>query len=193
MAELKDGIQTLYVKSRGEWRKWLEKNHQSASKVWLIIVNKQSKIPGIQYVDAVEEALCFGWIDSKTQRRDEDSRYQIYSKRKPKSNWSQPNKERVARLKKAGLITEAGLQAIQAAKASGAWNASNDIDDLIIPPDLKKLLNKNKTAAKNFDAFPRSSQKLILRWIYGAKRPETRNKRVEKTVQLAAENIRANH
>lgn len=192
MAELTKGAESFYAKSRKEWRKWLEKNHKSKKSVWLIIYKKQSEVPTVSYPESVEEALCFGWIDAKALKKDEDSYYQSFSRRNPKSNWSKINKVRVADLIKKNLMTEAGLEAIKIAKKNGAWNASRDIDNARMPEDLEQSLEKNKAALEYFKAFPPSAQKVILQWIQDAKRPETRLKRIEVTVALAAKNIRAN-
>ena len=193
MAELNEGAETFHAKSRKEWRKWLERNHLSKKTVWLIIYKKHSTTPTVSYTEAVEEALCFGWIDAKTFGKDEESYYQSFTRRKPKSNWSAINKVRVANLLKMNLMTTAGLDAIETAKENGSWNASENIDSRTIPSDLKRAMNKNKPALKNFNSFPPYSQKIILRWIQNARRPETRLKRIETTVMLAAKNIRANH
>ena len=193
MAELKDGIQTFYAKSQKDWRKWLQKNHASEKSVLLIIFKKQSKVPSVSYSEAVEEALCFGWIDAKANKKDEESYYQSFSRRNAKSNWSKINKLRVAELIRENLMTEAGLQAIKTAKENGSWDASEKVDNLIMPEDLKHSFNKNKPALENFKKFPPSSQKVILGWIQSAKKTETRLKRIETTVMLAAKNIRANH
>jgi len=193
MAELKDGIPTFHAKSRKAWRKWLQKNHASKKSVWLIIFKKQSNVPTVSYPEAVEEALCFGWIDAKANKKDEESYYQSFSRRNPKSNWSGINKGRVEKLIKENLMTEAGQQAIKTAKENGSWNALEKVDNITMPEDLKRSFNKNKSALKNFKGFPPSSQKLILGWIQNAKRPETRLKRIETAVMLASKNIRANH
>ena len=100
--ELKDGIKTFYAKSQKEWRKWLEKNHQSEKSIWLIIYKKESGTPSVYYTDAVDEAICFGWIDSKPNKRDDESYYQFFAKRNPKSNWSKVNKGKVAKLLEKG-------------------------------------------------------------------------------------------
>jgi uncharacterized protein YdeI (YjbR/CyaY-like superfamily) len=186
-------IPIFYAKNRKSWRKWLEKNHATAKNVWLIIYKKESGIPSVYYPEAVEEALCFGWIDSKANKRDETSHYQSFTKRNPKSNWSKINKERVARLTGEGLITAAGLAVIELAKHNGTWNALDAVENYTIPNDLAAALNKNKTALKNFNNFAPSSQKIILGWIYSAKRPDTKEKRIAETVSLAAKNIKANH
>lgn len=190
--EIKDGIKTFHARSRKDWRKWLEKNHATEKSVWLILYRMESIVPSVYYPEAVEEALCFGWIDSKPNKRDSESRYQYFSKRKPKSNWSKINKERVARLMEQGLISEAGMKMIELAKQSGTWNALDAVEDLVIPDDLQELFTHNKKALKNWEQFPRSAKKGILEWILNAKRTETRQKRIEETVKLAAENIRAN-
>lgn len=193
MAEIKDGIDTFYAKDRKAWRRWLEKNHADAASVWLIIYKKESGKASVYYPEAVEEALCFGWIDSKPNKRDEESYYQFFAKRNPKSAWSKVNKAKVEQLIKDGLMTPAGIAAIELAKKNGTWTALDEVDNSIVPDDLQMALNKNKKAKEYFEAFPRSSKKIILEWIHNAKRPETRQKRIEETVSMAENNLRANH
>ena len=189
--ELKNGIKTFHAKTRKDWRKWLENNHQSEKSVWLIFFHKQSNTPCIYYDEAVEEALCFGWIDSVKYKRDEESSYQYFAPRKPKSNWSKSNRDRVAKLTKLGLMSESGQKLVDLAKKTGTWEALIEIENMVIPPDLQKLFDKNKKAFKNFLAFSPSSRRMILAWILNAKRPETRKNRIEETVRLAKENIKA--
>ncbi len=191
--ELKDGIKTFYAKSQKEWRKWLEKNHESEKSVWLIIYKKESGTPSVYYTHAVDEAICFGWIDSKPNKRDDESYYQFFAKRNPKSNWSKVNKQKVTKLLEKGLIAPAGFEAIEIAKQNGTWTALDEVEEMTIPEDLQIALDKNKTAFSYFDKFPRSSKRNILEWIMNAKRPETRQARINKTVALATENIKANH
>jgi len=191
--EIYNGIQTFYAKTRKEWRKWLEKNHQSEKSVWLIIYKKESDTPSVYYPEAVDEALCFGWIDSKPNKRDEDSYYQFFAKRNPKSNWSKVNKEKVAKLLEKGLMHSSGLEMIEIAKQNGTWTALDEVENINIPDDLQKLFSKNKTAFENWENFPRSSKRGILEWILNAKKPETRQKRIEETISLAEKNIKANH
>jgi uncharacterized protein YdeI (YjbR/CyaY-like superfamily) len=148
---------------------------------------------GVAAPEAVDEALCFGWIDSKPNKRDAESFYQYFSKRNPKSNWSKVNKEKVKRLLAEGLITKSGLEAIEIAKQNGTWNALDEVEEIIIPDDLQKAFSKKKSALTNFEKFPRSSKRGILEWILNAKRPETRQKRIQETVDLAEKNIKANH
>ncbi len=190
---LKNGSKTFHAPTRAQWRKWLAANHLKEKNVWLIIYRKQSPTKSVYYPEAVEEALCFGWIDSKPNKRDSESFYLFFSKRNPKSKWSKLNRERVEKLLKKKLIAPAGMEMIELAKQTGTWLALDAIDNIIIPEDLQKKFLKNKTAFKNFEAFPPSSKKIILHWITEAKRLETRAKRIEETISLAAKNIRANH
>lgn len=181
------------MRSREAWRTWLEKNHAREQALWLILFNKNSGERTVQYEEAVEEALCFGWIDSVPNKRDEKSRYQYFSRRKPKSNWSQLNRQRAERMIAAGLMRPAGQAMIDLAKKAGTWEALVEVQETVIPDDLMKLFKRNKTAYKNFLAFAPSSKRGILEWILNAKRPETRQKRLEETVNLAAKNLKANH
>lgn len=186
-------IQTFHAKTRNDWRKWLENNHQSEKSVWLIIYKKESDTPSVYYPEAVDEALCFGWIDSKPNKREENSYYQFFAKRNPKSNWSKVNKEKVAKLIAQGLMQKAGLEMVEIAKQNGTWTALDEVENITIPVDLQELFSKNNTAFQNWEKFPRSSKRGILEWIMNAKKPETRQKRMEETVSLAEENIKANH
>jgi uncharacterized protein YdeI (YjbR/CyaY-like superfamily) len=190
--ETKKGIKTFHAKTRSAWRKWLEKNSRSVKSVWLIIYHKGNKTPSVYYPKAVDEALCFGWVDSKPNKRDHESYYQFFSKRNPKSKWSKINKEKVERLIAEGLMTPAGMEMVTLAKELGTWDALTTVDNLEEPDDLKKVFLKNKTGYKNWQAFPPSTKRGILGWILNAKRSETRSKRIEETVSLAAKNIRAN-
>jgi uncharacterized protein YdeI (YjbR/CyaY-like superfamily) len=140
----------------------------------------------------LEEALCFGWIDSKANKKDDESYYQYFAKRKPESNWSKVNKEKVARLIEKGLMTSAGFESIEIAKRNGTWTALDEVEELIIPPDLQLLFDKNIAAFENWKNFSRYIKRGILEWILNAKRSETRQKRIAETVELAEKNIKAN-
>jgi uncharacterized protein YdeI (YjbR/CyaY-like superfamily) len=190
--EAKDGVKTFYAKDQKTWRAWLKKNHSKEKSVWLIFYRKKSSTPSVYYPEAVDEALCFGWIDSKPNKRDEESYFQFFAKRNPKSNWSKINKEKVTKLIKLGKMEKAGLEMIKLAKKTGTWDALNEVEEIVVPVDLQKAFAKNKMAATNFEAFPRSTKKGILDWIRNAKRPETRQKRIEQILNLAEKNIRAN-
>lgn len=191
--ELHNGINTFYAKSRKEWRNWLEKNNQTEKSVWLIIYHKGSTTKSVNYPEAVEEAICFGWIDSIAHHRDDESKYQFFAQRKPKSNWSKANRERAEKMSMQGLMTPSGQKTIEFAKKSGTWEALVDVQNSVIPDDLQQQLEQHHSALKNFLAFPPSSKRIILEWIFNAKKPETRQKRIEETVRLAADNIKANH
>ena len=190
--EIHRGTKAVSAPTRKIWRNWMAKNHEKETSVWLIIFHKKSRQASFYYDEAVEEALCFGWVDSVSNSRNEESSYLYFAKRKPKSNWSKANKDRVEKLTKLGLIMPAGQAMIDLAKKMDTWTALEVVDQLTIPPDMQKLFDKNKTAEKNFLAFPASTRRGILEWILNAKRPETRQKRVEETVTLAVQNIRAN-
>jgi uncharacterized protein YdeI (YjbR/CyaY-like superfamily) len=190
--DLASGIKTFHAKTQKEWRKWLGKNHRSEKAVWLIFYKKGSGIPSTNYAEALEEALCFGWIDSKANKRDDESYYQYFAKRKPGSNWSRVNKEKVAKLIEKGLMTPAGFESVETAKQNGKWSALDEVEKLIVPSDLKQLFDKNKTASENWNGFSRSVKRGILEWILNAKRAETRQRRIAETVDLAEKNIKAN-
>lgn len=186
------GVSAFEAQDSKVWRKWLEEKHLSEKAVWLIIYKKESQKLNITYDEAVDEALCFGWIDSKPNKRDEESFYVYFSIRNPKSNWSRVNKEKVSRLLAEGRMSGKGLEMIETAKANGTWDALNEVENLIQPEDLKLELAKYPNASVNFEAFPRSVKRGILEWILNAKRPETRAKRIAETAKLADTNIRAN-
>ncbi len=186
-------ITKYHPKTRADWRDWLAKHHDSAAGVWFVYYRKATARPRLSFDDAVEEALCFGWIDSVQRALDAERTMLRFSPRKPRSGWSRVNKERVDRLIARGLMASPGLAKIDAAKRDGSWNALDAVERLDVPPDLKKALAANPAAAHNFEAFPPSSKKIILTWIANAKRPDTRKKRVAETVRQAAKNLRANH
>lgn len=182
------------VEARDEkaWRAWLLKNHQQVEGVWPIFYKKESGIESLSYNQAVDQALCFGWIDSRPNKRDHQSSYRYFSPRKSKSNWSRINKQKIERLTKAGLMHESGLRLVQLAKDNGTWDALNEVENLVVPDDLQKALDRFKEANQHWTHFPRSVKRSILEWILNAKKAETRAKRIEETAQLASENIRAN-
>ena len=188
-----DGKPVIQPKTRAALRAWLAGHHATSAGVWLATYKKSTGLPRIEYAEIVEEALCYGWIDSKPNPLDDQRSLLWISPRKPKSGWSRINKQRIAELEAAGLMTDAGRAAVATAQANGAWEALDSVEALEVPSDLDQALQANADAARNFAAFPPSSKKIILTWIASAKRPETRAKRVAETVTLAARNIRANH
>jgi uncharacterized protein YdeI (YjbR/CyaY-like superfamily) len=185
-------IKEFYAPSREAWRNWLTKNHTSAGTIWLVLYKKDSNVPTLTYSEAVEEALCFGWIDSKPNKRDDKSYRLFFADRKPKSVWSKLNKDRIKKLIKQGLMTPAGQAKIDIAKQNGSWSTLDAAEDLQMPAELERAFAKAKRALKNFEAFPPSVKKGIYHWIIGAKQEITRAKRIKETVEKAAENIRAN-
>jgi uncharacterized protein YdeI (YjbR/CyaY-like superfamily) len=178
--------------SLAEWRAWLAAHGRTERMVWLI-VHREPDGPGVDFRDAVEHALCFGWIDSKTIKRDDRTTYQCFTPRNPRSTWSKVNRERVERLTAAGVMDPAGQELVDLAQRTGTWDRLAEAQDLIVPADLQAALDRDPAANKHFHAFPPSSRRLILEWITLAKRPETRARRIERTVTQAALNQRANH
>lgn len=191
--ETKDGKKAVEARNRAEWRAWLAANHDKELSVWLVLYLKGSARSSVEISEAMEEALCFGWIDSKAKKRDKESFYLTFSPRKPQSNWSNVNKERAERMISLGLMTESGQTMIDLAKQTGTWDALTDIQNGVLPTDLFDLLSQNSVALAHFEKFAPSSKRGILEWIQHAKKPETRQRRVEETVRLAAVNQRANH
>lgn len=188
MPKFEDQIETFQAPNRQSWRDWLAKNHLTSPGIWLIYYKVKSGKPSIQYSEAVKEALCFGWIDSKVKSLDEDSYKQIFTPRKPKSVWSKLNKQYIEELIEQNLMTEAGLAKIEAAKQDSSWTALDEIEALMIPPDLRCALANHPTANRNFETFSNTAKKNILSWIASAKRPETRSKRIEQTIDSATQN-----
>ncbi|MGI8500001.1 MAG: YdeI/OmpD-associated family protein [Hassallia sp.] len=188
MPKFDDQLESIYATDRKQWREWLEKFHLTSFGIWLIYYKVKSGKTSVQYSEAVREALCFGWIDSKVKSLDEDRYQQIFTPRKPKSVWSKLNKQYIQELIEQGLMTQVGLEKIEAAKQDGSWNSLDAIEALTIPIDLKQALEANSSAKHNFEAFSNSSKKNILFWIDSAKRPETRLKRIEQTIISAAQN-----
>jgi uncharacterized protein YdeI (YjbR/CyaY-like superfamily) len=181
----------VHAEDRATWRAWLEANHAAATGAWLVTWRKgHGQV--LDYGEAVEEALCFGWVDS-TGGRFDDRRTKLYfAPRKVRSVWSASNKERVARLIAAGLMRPAGLAAIDRAKANGSWTALDEVEQGIVPPDLAAALAAHPPAAERFAAFPWSARRALLIWVSDAKKPETRAARVLEIAVRAARNERAN-
>ena len=177
--------------SREEWRAWLQLNHTGKKEIWLVHYKKHTDKTTISYDDAVEEALCFGWIDGIMKKLDNEKYVLRYTPRRKKSIWSDLNKQRVAKMVEQGLMTEAGMTKIEEAKRNGEWEKAIKRESApAIPPDLQKALQANKTAAKNFKAFAPSYQKQYIWWINSAKRDETRSRRVSETVRRSEHNTK---
>ena len=182
-----------YAEDTLSWRKWLEDHGGNISSVFLILYKKSCGVPSITYDEAVNVALCYGWVDSKINKRDEISWYQYFAKRNPKSNWSRINKLKVEQLISNGLMTKNGLEMIRLAEETGTWTALDDVENLIMPEEMKTMMNHNTVALQYWEKFPKSVKRGILEWICNAKKIETKMARIEKTVLLAAENKRANY
>ena len=192
MGKPAETAEKVEIKTRSDLRKWLQAHYLQNQGVWLIKYKKSHKYY-LSYDDVVEECICFGWIDSLPRKLDEKRTMLYISPRKKGSNWSKANKERVKKLELAGLIQKAGLIKIEQAKKDGSWSFLDDVEALILPDDLKQAFSENQVAQKNFENFPPSSKRGILEWIKNAKRPETRAKRIQNTVQKATKGIRANY
>jgi uncharacterized protein YdeI (YjbR/CyaY-like superfamily) len=185
---MKQASKTLYVTNRDDWRAWLERNHARANEVWLIYYKKHTGHPRIPYDDAVEEALCFGWIDSTVRRLDEDRFLQRFTPRKDTSNWCESNRVRLQKLIAEGKMTAAGLSKV----AEGVLDAPAPVaprkKELEVPEFFKDALMKRMRAWDNFNALAPSYRREYIGWITQAKREETRQRRVREAVRLLYEN-----
>lgn len=181
----------VHPKSRAQWRRWLERHHARTQGVWLVTSRAPDGTARIAYEEAVEEALCFGWIDGGTRSLDDRRRMLWMAPRRAGSGWSTANKARVARLAKAGRLAAPGRAKITAAKRDGSWTLLDAVEALEIPDDLREALGASRGLV-NFEAFPASVRKQLLEWVRSAKRDATRAKRVAEIARLAPMNIRAN-
>lgn len=186
------GYPCFYAYDQNEWQQWLEKNHQTQKSVWLIIYKVTSDVKSIKFGEALDTAICYGWIDSKKHKRDEHSYYSYYSPRSPKSNWSRINKQKISKLEAEGRLTDAAYEMIALAKSTSTWTALNDVENLVIPDDLKEVFNQYDHSIKNWEQFPRNIKRSHLEWILNAKRPATRKKRINLIASMAEENKKAN-
>ncbi|MFN8343526.1 MAG: YdeI/OmpD-associated family protein [Spirosomataceae bacterium] len=182
----KNEPETFCPASRQEWREWLQENHLSQSAVWLVYYKKKSNVASITWSEAVDEALCFGWIDSKAQTLDDEKFRQFFSKRKPKSVWSKINKEKIQRLTADGLIAPAGYEIIETAKQNGSWSILDEVEELVIPADLASEFETRPGSGDFFLSLSKSVRKAILQWLVLAKQPETRRKRLLEIAERAA-------
>lgn len=182
----------IHAETSAAWRRWLEEHHDERSGVWLVSWKNATGKTRMSYDEAVEEALAFGWVDSKGARLDDERTMLWFARRNPRSGWSRPNKERIARLEAEGRMAPAGRRAVDAAKANGAWTLLDDVENLVVPDDLAAAFDVHPGAREQWDAFPRSARRAILEWIVQARREETRGKRIDETARLAARGERAN-
>ena len=182
-------MEELLFETRDDWRRWLEFHHDKSTGIWLVYFKKNTKIPSIAYAEAVEEALCFGWIDSKVKTIDNLRYKQIFSPRNPKSVWSEINKNRVEMMINAGKMTPAGMEKVKMAKTNGQWDKSyGGKVPAVMPEELRNALLQNPQALENFINFSLSSQTTYIYWISSAKRTETRENRISRVVEFSAKN-----
>ena len=180
----------VFVEDRAAWRSWLEANHASSSGAWLVTWRSRSARQGLPYEAAVEEALCFGWVDGTAGTVDDDRGKLYFAPRKPTSGWAATNKARVERLIADGRMAPAGLAAIERARANGSWELLDSVERLDVPTDLASALEARPPAEANFAAFPPSVRKQLLTSLVLARRPETRAERVRRIAEAAARNER---
>lgn len=187
---ISEEIETFYPASRQAWRLWLSEHHISKQAVWLVQYKKSANIPTISWSEAVEEALCFGWIDGIRKSIDHERYIQFFTKRKPRSTWSKLNKAKVLELIEAGLMTTAGHESIIRAKENGSWTILDEVEELVIPHDLEVEFSRQPEAKAFFLTLSKSIRKAILQWIAFAKRPETKAKRIAEVVDLASQKLK---
>ncbi len=179
----------LHVTNRDDWRAWLRKNHDTKKEIWLIYYKRHTGKPRIPYSDAVEEALCFGWIDSLVKKIDDEKFAQKFTPRKRKSKWSEANKKRARKMIKEGTMTKAGLAKIREAKSNGEWFKTAPVKkELVIPAYIKKALATNEKALDNLNNLANGYKRQLVGWITGAKREETRKRRLTEAIRLLEQN-----
>ena len=183
-------IEDYCPSDKQDWRKWLELNHKKKEAVWLIVYKKKSSNSNLNWSESVDEALCFGWIDSVKKSIDIEKYKQYFTKRKAKSNWSKINKDKVKTLIDQGLMEEEGYKSIEIAKENGSWTILDEVEALVTPEDLKEEFANHKGAMEYFDSLSKSAKKILLYWVVSAKRKETRQKRIIEIVENASENLK---
>jgi uncharacterized protein YdeI (YjbR/CyaY-like superfamily) len=181
---------TFCPASKAEWRQWLEENHLSKPSIWLVYYKKKSGVPSLTWSEAVDEALCFGWIDSTMRPHGEDTFMQFFSKRKTNSVWSKVNKAKIQRLIEEGLMMEKGFEAIEAAKANGSWTILDEAEELVIPLDLENAFETKPGSKDFFLSLSKSVRKAILQWLVLAKQQETRQRRINEIAELAGQGLK---
>lgn len=188
---MENDIESFYPNSRQQWRKWLQKNHNKKHSVWVIHYKKESNIPTVTWSDAVDEALCFGWIDSQKKSIDNKKFMQRFSRRKPNSTWSKVNKQKIQRLIKEGHMTKAGFEIIETAKQNGSWSILDKVEELTIPKDLESAFKKSPHSKSYFLSLSRSKRRLLLLGLILAKRQETRVKRIREIIESGTKKTQA--
>jgi uncharacterized protein YdeI (YjbR/CyaY-like superfamily) len=183
----KQEVEEFYPETKQHLRKWLQKNHLTKDAVWLIFYKKHTGKPSVAWTDAVDEALCFGWIDSKGETIDKDIFRQYFCKRKPTSTWSKINKQKIESLTAKGLMTEAGFKVIDIAKQNGSWTILDDAEELVVPPELQKALEEFENSKDYFSSLSKSKKKVLLYWIALAKTETTRQNRILEIAENASQ------
>lgn len=183
----KQEIEEFYPETKQHLREWLQKNHLTKDAVWLIFYKKHTGKPSVAWTDAVDEALCFGWIDSKGETIDNDTFRQYFCKRKPTSTWSKINKQKIETLTAKGLMTKAGFDVIEIAKQNGSWTILDEVEELIIPSELEKTFEKFENSKDYFSSLSKSKKKVLLQWIALAKTDTTRQKRIFEIAENASQ------
>jgi uncharacterized protein YdeI (YjbR/CyaY-like superfamily) len=184
MARAMDERERVEPAGRAGWRAWLAAHHDTSPGVWVVL--RKGPNPPIGYAELVEEALAYGWIDSTARALDGERRMLHCGPRKAGSGWSRPNKQRIERLLADGLMAPPGLAVLERAKADGSWTLLDDVEELIVPPDLAAAFQRHPGAAEHWAAFPRSAKRMALVSLVTAKRPQTRAKRVEDVARRTA-------
>lgn len=183
----------LYFKNANEWRNWLDENHSTSLGVYLLFYRVNSKYESMRWEEAVQVALCYGWIDSTVRKVDDERRKQAFGPRKDKSVWSKVNKNYVEKLIASNLMHESGLKKIAIAKQNGSWESLDNVENLIIPMDLQSAFDRNPIALTNYQNFSFHYRKSYLYWLNQAKRPETRTNRIVEIVKLCELNVKTRH
>ncbi|MER0439314.1 YdeI/OmpD-associated family protein [Emticicia sp. W12TSBA100-4] len=186
----KEEIETFYPSTTADWREWLQENHLSKQSIWLIYYKKKSKIPSISWSEAVDEALCFGWIDSTARPIDDEKYMQFFTRRKATSVWSKINKDKVEKLIAAGKMSQAGFESIEKAKQNGSWTILDSVEELTIPEDLEAAFQANEGSKDFFMSLSKSVRKAILQWLVLAKQQSTRQKRINEIAELASQKLK---
>lgn len=180
-----------HAETRAQWRSWLEHHHNVEPGVWLCSWRSFTNQPRCPYPEAVEEAICFGWIDSTAVVLDDDRGLQLITPRKPKSSWTRLNRKRAADMEATARMTDAGREAIERAKANGFWTIYDAVEDLIEPDQLAATLDERPEARAAWDAFPPSARKQMLWWVISAVQDETKDRRIAAIVEKAVGGLRA--
>ncbi|HEY9083995.1 MAG TPA: YdeI/OmpD-associated family protein [Vicingaceae bacterium] len=175
--------------NKDEWREWLEKNHKKEESIWLIFYKKKSANFNLSWSQAVDEAICFGWIDSVKKSLDEERYIQYFTKRKPTSIWSKINKNKVKTLTKQGLMSDAGLKCVRIAKENGSWTILDTVEKLIIPEDLERKFQQYPNSKDYFQSLSVVIRKRLLYWVISAKKKDTREKRIGEIAEMAGKKL----